>query len=94
MHGSDHDLYILKSCFNCSFINFLDSSRVDIDLRRIKEGKNIIAEDLLDNTEITPKKDKISINDSKGNKTRCVRGLATLVKEYLNIPMSKDHQIS
>lgn len=94
MHGSDHDLYILKSCFNCSFINFLDSSRVDIDLRRIKEGKNIIPEDLLDSTEITPKKDKLSIADSKGSKTRCVRGLATLVKEYLNIPMSKDHQIS
>ncbi len=36
LHGSDHDLYILKSCFNCSFVNFLDSSRVDIELRRIK----------------------------------------------------------
>ena len=34
MHGSDHDLYILKSCFNCSFLNFLDSSRIDLDLRK------------------------------------------------------------
>jgi hypothetical protein len=34
MHGSDHDLYILKSCFNVSFINFLDSSRIDIDLKK------------------------------------------------------------
>jgi len=38
MHGADHDLYILKSCFNCSFINFLDSSRIDVDLRRINDG--------------------------------------------------------
>ena len=27
-------------------------------------------------------------------KARCVRGLAILAKEYLNITMSKDHQIS
>lgn len=80
MHGSDHDLFILKSCFNCSFVNFLDSSRVDIDLRRVKEGKNIITEDLAENTEITPKKDNIMQSETKISKARCVRGLATLVK--------------
>jgi hypothetical protein len=40
MHGSDHDLYILKSCFNCSFVNFLDSSRIDVEIRRIKDESN------------------------------------------------------
>lgn len=60
MHGSDHDLYILKSCFNTSFINFLDSSRVDLDYK----------------------------------KSNYIRGLSTLVKEYLHIQMSKDHQVS
>lgn len=79
MHGSDHDLYILKSCFNCSFINFLDSSRVDIDLRKIKDGTNP-TEELVDSNEVIFKKEKFSTNDNRSNKVLCVRGLATLVK--------------
>jgi hypothetical protein len=34
MHGSDHDLYIIKSTFNVSFIYFLDSSRIDVDYKK------------------------------------------------------------
>lgn len=51
MHGSDNDLIILKSNLNLSIINFIDTSRLDL--------------------EITHKND--------------LRGLATLVKEYLGI---------
>jgi len=34
MHGSDHDLFIIKSTFNVSFLNFLDSSRIDVDYKK------------------------------------------------------------
>lgn len=108
MHGSDHDLYILKSCFNCSFVNFIDSSRVDVDLRRLKDGKTIgngdighIGVDLVVVDKNYQLKNNLKSNEAlvesnkaSSIKTLSVRGLATLVKEYLNIPMSKDHQIS
>lgn len=34
MHGADNDLVLVKSLFNISFINFVDTSRLDIELRQ------------------------------------------------------------
>ncbi len=56
MHGADNDIVLLKSLFNLSLINFVDTSRLDIELR--ETGNDL-------------------------------RGLATLVKEYLGANMSK-----
>ena len=56
MHGADNDIVLLKSLFNLSLINFIDTSRLDIELR--ETGNDL-------------------------------RGLATLVKEYLGANMSK-----
>lgn len=36
MHGSDNDLILVKSLFNLSLINFIDTSRLDIELRENK----------------------------------------------------------
>lgn len=36
MHGADNDLILLKSLFNISIINFVDTSRLDIELRQNK----------------------------------------------------------
>ena len=33
IHGADNDLILIKSHFNLSLINFIDTSRVDIELR-------------------------------------------------------------
>lgn len=33
MHGSDNDLILIKSSFNLSLINFVDTSRLDLELR-------------------------------------------------------------
>lgn len=33
MHGADNDLILIKSSFNLSLINFVDTSRLDIELR-------------------------------------------------------------
>jgi ribonuclease D len=30
MHGADNDLILIKSLFNLSVVNFLDTSRLDI----------------------------------------------------------------
>jgi hypothetical protein len=30
MHGADNDLILIKSLFNLSVINFIDTSRLDI----------------------------------------------------------------
>jgi len=30
MHGSDNDLCVIKSILNFSFVNFIDTARVDI----------------------------------------------------------------
>ena len=60
MHGSDNDLCIIKSVLKFSFLNFLDTARLDVELR----------------------------------KQQNIRGLATLVKEYLGEHMSKDYQVS
>lgn len=34
MHGSDNDLCVIKSVLKFSFLNFLDTARVDIELRK------------------------------------------------------------
>lgn len=60
MHGSDNDLCVIKSILNLSFVNFIDTARIDVDIR----------------------------------KQQNIRGLATLVSEYLNEFMSKDYQVS
>ncbi len=60
MHGSDNDLCVIKSVLKFSFLNFLDTARVDVEIR----------------------------------KQQNIRGLATLVKDYLNEHMSKDYQVS
>lgn len=60
MHGSDNDLCVIKSILNLSFINFIDTARIDVDIR----------------------------------KQQNIRGLATLVNEYLHEHMSKDYQVS
>lgn len=36
MHGADNDLILTKSLFNLSVINFIDTSRLDIELRENK----------------------------------------------------------
>lgn len=33
MHGADNDLILIKSAFNLSLVNFVDTSRLDLDLR-------------------------------------------------------------
>jgi exosome complex exonuclease RRP6 len=33
MHGSDNDIWIIKSVFNISFVNFIDTSRLDLELK-------------------------------------------------------------
>ncbi len=33
MHGSDNDIWIIKSVFNLSFLNFIDTSRLDLELK-------------------------------------------------------------
>lgn len=38
MHGADNDLCIIKSVFNLSIVNFIDTSRVDAELRKNKGG--------------------------------------------------------
>lgn len=60
MHGADNDLVLIKSCFNLTPINFIDTSRFDLELKEQSD----------------------------------LRGLATLVKEYLGINMSKEYQVS
>lgn len=30
MHGSDNDLCVIKSFFNISFLNFIDTARIDV----------------------------------------------------------------
>lgn len=60
MHGSDNDLCVIKSILNLSFLNFIDTARIDVDIR----------------------------------KQQNIRGLATLVNEYLHEFMSKDYQVS
>ena len=60
MHGSDNDLCIIRSILKINFLNFIDTARVDVEIR----------------------------------KQQNIRGLATLVKEYLNEHMSKDFQVS
>ena len=37
MHGADNDLILIRSHFNLCLINFVDTSRFDIELRH---GKN------------------------------------------------------
>lgn len=32
MHGSDNDLYILRSVLKLNFLNFIDTARIDIEL--------------------------------------------------------------
>ena len=34
MHGSDNDLCVLKSVLKLSFVNFVDTARIDIELRK------------------------------------------------------------
>ena len=36
MHGADNDLVLIKSLFNLSVINFVDTSRLDVELRENK----------------------------------------------------------
>lgn len=36
MHGADNDLILTKSMFNLSVVNFVDSSRLDVELRENK----------------------------------------------------------
>ena len=60
MHGSDNDLCVIKSILKFSFVNFIDTDKIDIEIRQ------------------------------KQN----IRGLATLVNEYLKEFMSKDYQVS
>ena len=60
MHGSDNDLFVIRSVLKFSFLNFIDTARLEMEL---KQRHNI-------------------------------RGLASLVGEYLNSFMSKDYQIS
>jgi exosome complex exonuclease RRP6 len=60
MHGSDNDLCVIKSVLKFSFLNFVDTARVDVEIR----------------------------------KQQNIRGLATLLKEYLGEYMSKDYQVS
>jgi|688.fasta_scaffold1053179_2 hypothetical protein len=60
MHGSDNDLCVIKSILNISFLNFIDTARIDVEIR----------------------------------KQQNIRGLATLVSDYLDEHMSKDYQVS
>lgn len=60
MHGSDNDLCVIKSVLKISFVNFIDTARIDIEIRKHQN----------------------------------IRGLAALVKEYLNQFMNKDYQVS
>ena len=60
MHGSDNDLFVIRSVLKFSFLNFIDTARLEMEL---KQRHNI-------------------------------RGLASLVGQYLNSFMSKDYQIS
>jgi ribonuclease D len=60
MHGSDNDLCVIRSVLKLNFLNFLDTARIDVEIR----------------------------------KQQNIRGLATLVKEYLKEHMSKDYQVS
>ena len=60
MHGADNDLCVIRSILHISFINFIDTARVDVELR----------------------------------KQQNIRGLSTLVKQYLKEHMSKDYQVS
>lgn len=34
MHGSDNDLCVIKSVLKFSFLNFLDTARIDVELRK------------------------------------------------------------
>lgn len=34
MHGCDNDLCYIKSLFNLSFLNFIDTSRIDIEINK------------------------------------------------------------
>lgn len=34
MHGADNDLCVIKSLLNLSFINFIDTARIDVEIRR------------------------------------------------------------
>jgi ribonuclease D len=34
MHGSDNDLCVIKSVLKFSFLNFVDTARVDVELRK------------------------------------------------------------
>lgn len=61
MHGADNDLVLIRSLFGLCLVNFVDTSRLDIDLR---ENKNDL------------------------------RGLATLVREYMGVVMNKEYQVS
>jgi len=34
MHGSDNDLCVIKSVLKFSFLNFVDTARIDVELRK------------------------------------------------------------
>ena len=36
MHGADNDLVLVKSLWNLSLVNFVDTSRLDVELRENK----------------------------------------------------------
>ena len=43
MHGSDNDLCLIRSILKISFLNFMDTARVDVELRKQQSIRGLSA---------------------------------------------------